>query len=144
MILYISIWFTSTTSLNDITYSLEKLLSPLKIFKVDIHSLAFVIALSLRFIPVILGTSDKILKSQASRGADYYNTSIKNKLLIMKSLIIPVFVSSLRSADELGDALTVKFYKVGQKRVYTNIKKWGTIDTILCLSYGLVPILLYL
>ena len=56
-------------------------------------------------------------------------------MIITKSLIIPLFVSNVRQADELSDALSVRFYRVGQKRVYANIKKWGILDTILCLSY---------
>lgn len=144
IILFISIWMTSTTSLTEMTYGLEKLFSPLKLFGVNVSSLAFILSLALRFIPMIQEKANKILKSQASRGVDYYTSSIPGKIIIMKSIIIPLFVTSLRTSDELGDALTVKFYKIGQKRVYTKIKKWSILDSILLLSYGLVLIIIYL
>lgn len=142
IIVFISVWLTSTTSLIEMTYGLEKLFSPLKIFRINISALSFTIALALRFIPTILEKADKILKSQASRGVDYYHSSIPKKMVIIKSIIIPLFVTSLRTSDELSDALTIKFYKIGQKRVYTKIKKWGILDSILFLSYGLMLICL--
>lgn len=141
-ILWTSIWLTVVTSPRELTFGLEKLLFPLKIFKINISSLAFIITLGLRFIPTILETSEKILKSQASRGVDYNNSSFKEKIIIIKSILIPLFVISIKKSDQLADALAVKSYKVGAKRTYLNISRWNIIDTLFLLEYMILFILI--
>lgn len=141
-ILITSIWLTLVTSSSELTYGIKKILMPLKLFKIDISSLAFTISLGIRFIPTIIDSANKILKSQASRGVDYNNSSFKDKFVIIKSILIPLFVISIRKSDELANTMTVRLYKVGSKRTYLNINKWDITDTLFLMEYLLLFILI--
>jgi energy-coupling factor transport system permease protein len=107
--------FLMTTTLNDITYSLEKLFSPLKLIGVKVNRMALSISLALRFIPSLYEEANKILKSQASRGLDYRH-GIKNKIVSLTSLIFPLFNISLKKADDLSDIMHVRLYDIDKKR----------------------------
>lgn len=141
-ILWTSIWLTFVTNSRELTYGIERILSPLKLIKIDVSTFAFIISLSIRFIPTTLETTDKILKSQASRGVDYNNSSLKQKFIIIKSILVPLFVISIKKSDELADAITTKSYKVGSKRTYLNIDGWEFIDTLFLIEYMVLFILI--
>ena len=128
MVLATSI-LTATTTPVDMTHGLTLFLKPLSWFSIPVESLAFSLSLALRFIPVIVIQGDKILKSQASRGMDYTHTSLKGKLLAIKSMIIPMFVLSLRRSDQLADAMEVRLYQPQKKRNSYRVNKWGGFDT---------------
>jgi ABC-type cobalt transport system, permease component CbiQ and related transporters len=141
-VLMVSVWLTLVTSPRELTYGIERILSFLKIFKIDVSALAFTISLGLRFIPTILDSSSKILKSQASRGVDYNHGTLKEKFIIVKSILVPLFVISIRKSDELASAMTVKSYKVGAKRTYLNIDNWNITDTLFLIEYMILFILI--
>lgn len=134
-ILLTSIWLTLVTSPRELTYGIEKILMPFKVFNINISSLAFTISLGFRFIPTIIDSANKVLKSQASRGVDYNNSSFKDKFIIIKSILVPLFVISIRKSDELADAMTVRSYKVGANRTYLNISKWNMTDTLFFIEF---------
>lgn len=112
-VLYSSI-FIMTTTLNDVTYSLRMLFSPLS-FILPVNKIALSISLAINFIPSIFEHSNKIIKSQASRGIDY-NYSLKNKVMSLKSLVIPLFNISFKKADDLSDIMELRLYDVNQRR----------------------------
>ena len=134
VVLYTSI-LTLTTPPTEITYGLEKLFSPLKIIGIPVNKMALSISLALRFIPTIIDQGNKIIKSQASRGIDYYNSNLKGKILSIKSLIIPMFVLSIRKADDLADSMEVRLYNVNNKRINFRQNKWRFYDTFLVLMH---------
>lgn len=134
IVLYTSI-LTLTTPPTEITYGLEKIFSPLKLIGIPVNKMALSLSLALRFIPTIMDTADKILKSQASRGIDYYNSNIKGKFLALRSLLIPMFVITLKKADQLADSMEVRLYNVNSKRTNFRQNRWGFYDTFLVLFH---------
>ena len=134
VVLYTSI-LTLTTPPTEITYGLEKLFLPLKLIGIPVNKMALSISLALRFIPTIIDQGNKIIKSQASRGIDYYNSNLKGKILAIKSLIIPMFVLSIKKADDLADSMEVRLYNVNSKRINFRQNKWYFYDTFLVLMH---------
>ena len=137
VVLYTSI-LTMTTPPTEITYGLELFLAPFKLIGLPVNKIALSISLALRFIPTIIDQGNKILKSQASRGIDYYNSSIKGKFMAIKSMIIPMFALTLKKADDLADAMTVRLYNVNAKRTNFRINKWHSFDTYMVIIHILV------
>lgn len=130
LVLYTSI-LTLTTPPTEITYGLEKFLSPFKIFRFPVNRMALTISIALRFIPTIIDEGDKILKSQACRGIDFNTSNIKDKLVAIKSLIIPMFVLTIKRADELAEAMEVRLFSIHKKRTNFRQNSWGFYDTYL-------------
>lgn len=141
IVLYTSI-LTLTTPPTEITYGLELLFSPLKIVRIPVNKIALSISLALRFIPSIIDQANKILKSQASRGIDYYNSSLKGKFLAVKSMIIPMFMITIKKADNLADAMTVRLYSINDKRTNFRINKWYFFDTYMVLVHVTILVLI--
>lgn len=109
MILVVSI-LTSTTSSLELTSALEDILNPLRIFRLPINEWSTTIALAIRFIPSLLDESNKIMKAQASRGLDFSNGNLKDKMHSLTSLIVPLFSIAFRKADELANAMEARNY----------------------------------
>jgi len=137
IVIYTSI-LTLTTPPTEITYGLELFLSPLKIIKIPVNKIALSIALALRFIPTIIDQGNKILKSQASRGIDYYNSNLNGKFMAIKAMIIPMFILTLKRADDLADAMAVRLYNVNSKRTNFRINKWSLFDTLMVLFHLII------
>lgn len=134
IVLYTTI-LTLTTPPGEITYALEVIFSPLKFIKIPVNKIALSLSLALRFIPTIIDQANKILKSQASRGIDYYNSNIKNRMIAVKSLLIPLFKLTLKRADQLADAMEIRLYSVNKKRTNFRMNKWKYFDTFLVLLH---------
>lgn len=130
IVLYTSI-LTLTTPPTEITYGLEKFFSPLKAFRIPVNKMALTISIALRFIPTIIDQANKILKSQASRGIDYYNSNIRGRFIAIKSLIIPMFILTLKKADDLADSMTIRLFSIHNTRTNYRINKWKFYDTFL-------------
>lgn len=101
-----------TTKQSDLIYGLEKLFYPLKAFRINNKKIALILTISIRFIPDILMLSDKIIKSQASRGIDYYNGSFKEKMIALKSMLVPLIVNSFKGSNMLASTMEVRLYDV--------------------------------
>lgn len=143
MVVLYTMNFTMTTRPNDITYSLNVLLSPLKIFKLPINKISFSISLALRFIPTILTQGDKIMKSQASRGVDFYGGNIKTKIISIKSLLLPMFMLTMRKADLLAEVMTIRLYDINSSKYKYHKNKFYYFDYIyLCLNIIIIGIVL--
>ena len=99
---------TLTTTPNSLTDGLEKLMKPLRIFKVPVHEIAMMMSIALRFIPILLEETDKIMKAQIARGADF------EKALI--PLLVPLFISAFRRANDLAMAMEARCYRGGEGR----------------------------
>ena len=107
---------TLTTSPIALTDGIEKLLAPLKIFRFPAHELAMMLTIALRFVPTLMDESDKIRNAQMSRGADFESGNIFKRVKSMIPILIPLFVSSFRKADELAIAMESRCYHGGEGR----------------------------
>lgn len=132
MIIYSSL-LTLTTSSSELIMGLNKLLSPLKIFKIKINEISYVLMLALKFIPLIIDQMNIIIKTLLSKGISLKTS--KHKILILKSIIIPTINSSLRKADLLADTLILKSYDIDKEKTNARYNEWKLKDTIIILIY---------
>lgn len=107
---------TYTTSPIELTNAIEKLLSPLKVFKFPVHELAMMMTIALRFIPTLIEETDKIISAQKARGADFENGSLKERAGAIVPVLVPLFISSFRRAEELALAMECRCYRGGEGR----------------------------
>ncbi|MCT6924300.1 energy-coupling factor transporter transmembrane protein EcfT [Metasolibacillus sp.] len=125
---------TLTTSPISITDGLEVLLNPLKKIKVPVHELALMMSISLRFIPTLMDETDKIMKAQMARGSDLSAGPIKDRLKAVVPLLVPLFVSAFKRAEDLATAMEVRGYRGGEGRTRYRQLKWDYRDTICVIS----------
>jgi energy-coupling factor transport system permease protein len=130
IIIMLTSLLTFTTMTTDINDGLEGILLPLKWMKVPVDVLAMMVSLTLRYIPTLLIETDKIMKAQASRGVDFKEASLKEKVTQVISLLIPVFVISFKRAEDLANAMEVRGYVIGQKRTKIDVLKIKYTDFI--------------
>ncbi|MCQ2532840.1 MAG: energy-coupling factor transporter transmembrane protein EcfT [Saccharofermentans sp.] len=128
LVLITSTMLTLSTTPLKISDALEKLLSPLKVIKVPVHEMAMMMSIALRFIPTLLDETDKIMKAQQSRGADYDTGSIINRLKGYVTVLIPLFISSFKRAEELAVAMDARCYRGGDGRTKLNPLKITSFD----------------
>ena len=107
---------TLTTTPNNLTDGLESLLGPLKKIKVPVHEISMMMSIALRFIPILLEETDKIMKAQIARGADFESGNIIKKAKSLIPLLVPLFISAFRRANDLAMAMEARCYKGGEGR----------------------------
>lgn len=107
---------TLTTSPIMLTSAIEKLLSPLKVFKFPAHEIAMMMTIALRFIPTLLEETEKLMKAQSARGTDFMSGGILQKIKAMVPILVPLFINSLKRADELALAMECRCYRGGDNR----------------------------
>lgn len=135
LIISFSSLLTFTTKPTDLTLAIERVLSPLKIIKIPVSELALMISIALRFIPTLLEETQKILKAQTSRGADFTEGNIKEKVIQIISLLIPMFIISFKRAEDLANAMEARGYVPGRKRTSFKVLKWTLLDTLYVFSF---------
>ncbi len=118
---------TSTTELND---GLESVLKPLKYIGIPVSVFSMMLSLTLRSIPTLLEETDKIMKAQASRGVDFKESKLVEKIVQIISLLIPIFVVSFKRSLDLSNAMEVRGYILGAPRTKLISYQWNTKDTI--------------
>lgn len=121
---------TYTTAPMQLTDGLESLLGPLKKIKVPVHELAMMMSIALRFIPTLIEETDKIMNAQKARGADFETGGLLHKAKAMLPLLIPLFISAFRRADELATAMESRCYSGGEGRTKMNPLKYSAIDAV--------------
>lgn len=107
---------TLTTTPNNLTDGMEKGLKPLKIFHVPVHEVAMIMSIALRFIPILMEETDKIMKAQMARGADFDSGSLINRAKALVPLLVPLFISAFRRANDLAMAMEARCYRGGDGR----------------------------
>lgn len=107
---------TLTTTPNNLTDGMEKMLRPLKVFKVPVHEVAMMMSIALRFIPILLEETDKIMKAQIARGADFESGNIFKRAKALVPLLVPLFISAFRRANDLAMAMEARCYRGGDGR----------------------------
>ena len=107
---------TFTTTPNALTDGIERLLWPLRKIKIPVHEIAMMMSIALRFIPILLEETDKIMKAQTARGADLESGNIVQKAKAMIPILVPLFVSAFRRATDLAMAMEARCYRGGEGR----------------------------
>lgn len=107
---------TLTTTPNNLTDGLEKLLGPLKVIRIPVHEIAMMMSIALRFIPILLEETDKIMKAQIARGADFESGNLIKRVKSMVPLLVPLFISAFRRANDLATAMEARCYRGGDHR----------------------------
>ncbi len=128
---------TYTTSPIMLTDGLENLLNPLKKIKVPVHELAMMMSIALRFIPTLIEETDKIMSAQRARGADFDTGNLIQKAKALIPLLVPLFVSAFRRADELAVAMECRCYHGGEGRTRLRELRYTSRD-VLTLIFGVV------
>ncbi|MDD7363059.1 MAG: energy-coupling factor transporter transmembrane component T [Peptoniphilus sp.] len=111
---------TLTTSPIALTEGIEKLLSPLKVVGFPAHAIAMMITIALRFIPTLVDETDKIMKAQMARGADFESGNVMNRAKNLVPLLVPLILNALRRAEELATAMESRCYRGGEHRTKLN------------------------
>lgn len=119
---------TLTTTPNQLTDALERLMNPLNKIHVPVHEIAMMMSIALRFIPILLEETDKIMKAQIARGADFENGNLIKKVKNMVPLLVPLFVSAFRRANDLALAMEARCYHGGTGRTQMKPLRYGGKD----------------
>ncbi len=126
---------TLTTSPIDLTDAIERLLKPLERIRVPAHEIAMMMTIALRFIPILLEETDKIMKAQMARGADFETGGLIKKARSLVPLLVPLFISAFRRADDLALAMEARCYRGGEGRTRMKQLRYKNIDW---LTYGMI------
>ena len=126
---------TLTTTPNHLTDGLESLLNPLKKFKVPVHEVSMMMSIALRFIPILLEETDKIMKAQIARGADFENGSLIQRAKAMVPLLVPLFIAAFRRANDLAMAMEARCYHGGEGRTKMKPLRYVSRDRV---AYAIV------
>ena len=135
---------TYTTSPTSITDGMESLLKPLTYFKIDVHSLAMIMTIALRFIPTLIDEVDKITSAQKSRGSSIDSGGIIKKTKALVPIIIPLFVSAFKRAEELAYAMQSRCYRGGEGRTKMKTMHFTNKDYVSFLSMFLMYLIVIL
>jgi energy-coupling factor transport system permease protein len=143
LILITSILTLTTTPIS-ITDGMEELLHPLKKWKVPVHELALMMSIALRFIPTLMEETDKIMKAQMARGIDFSTGPFKERIKAVVPLLVPLFVSAFKRAEELATAMEARGYQGGEGRTKYRQLSWGVADSLLMVALVILTGLLVL
>lgn len=128
LLMVVTSLMTLTTSPIALTDGMEKLLNPFRRIGVPAHELAMMMTIALRFIPTLLEETDKIMKAQMARGADFESGNIMARARSLVPLLVPLFVSAFRRADELATAMEARCYRGGEKRTRMKELRLTSLD----------------
>jgi energy-coupling factor transport system permease protein len=128
VLIIISTILTLTTKPTDLNNGLEWLLKPFELVGIKTSILAMMISIAMRFIPTLFNETNKILRAQASRGVDFREGNVKEKIIQIVSLLIPMFVMAFKRAEDLADAMEARGYIPGAKRTKLALMKFGFCD----------------
>ncbi|AOH52894.1 cobalt ECF transporter T component CbiQ [Peribacillus muralis] len=144
LLILVTSLLTLTTTPISITDGMEELLGPLKRWKMPVHELALMMSIALRFIPTLMEETEKIMKAQTARGVDFSSGPIKERVKSIVPLLVPLFVSSFKRAEELATAMESRGYRGGEGRTKYRQLEWKTSDSLMMVSLGLLTVMLVL
>jgi energy-coupling factor transport system permease protein len=130
---------TLTTTPNQLTDGMEKMLSPLNKINVPVHEIAMMMSIALRFIPILSEETDKIMKAQLARGADFETGNLIKRVKAMVPILVPLFISAFRRANDLAMAMEARCYRGGENRTKMKPLKYAKVDYV---AYCIVVIYL--
>ena len=129
---------TYTTSPIALTDGLETLLGPLKKIRVPVHELAMIMSIALRFIPTLIVETDKIMSAQKARGADFESGNLLQRARALVPILVPLFISAFRRADELAVAMECRCYHGDAGRTKLHVLHYQMRDYLVLLAYGAI------
>ena len=130
---------TLITTRNDLTDGLESIMGPLRKIKVPVHEIAMMMSIALRFIPILMEETDRIMKAQKARGADFETGSLIKKAKAMIPILVPLFISAFRRANDLAMAMEARCYRGGDGRTKMKPLRYERRDHI---AYGILIVYL--
>lgn len=128
MLITATFLLTYTTSPIALTDGLESLLGPLKVIKVPVHELSMMMCIALRFIPTLIEETDKIMSAQKARGADFESGKLTQRVKALVPILVPLFISAFRRADELATAMECRCYHGGEGRTKMKLLRYKRGD----------------
>ena len=136
---------TYTTSPIALTDAMENLLGPLKKLKLPVHELAMMMSIALRFIPTLIEETDKIMSAQKARGADFETGNIFQRAKALVPILVPLFISAFRRADELATAMECRCYHGGEGRTALRVLRfrradWLSLALFVVLTAGVITL----
>ncbi|MBQ3231204.1 MAG: energy-coupling factor transporter transmembrane protein EcfT [Clostridia bacterium] len=143
MVLGSGILISFTTSPLELTDAIERLLKPLKAVKVPVHEFAMMMSIALRFIPTLIEETNKIISAQKARCADFESGNIIKRLKALVPILIPLFVSAIRRAEELADAMECRCYRGGEGRTKLKVMKTRPTDFVFLASVTLFTVAIF-
>ncbi|MEK5440273.1 MULTISPECIES: energy-coupling factor transporter transmembrane component T family protein [unclassified Fredinandcohnia] len=135
---------TLTSTPIEITDGMESLLAPFKKIGLPTHELALMMSISLRFIPTLMQETEKIMKAQAARGVEFTSGPIKDRMKAVVPLLIPLFISSFKRAEELAIAMEARGYRGGEGRTKLRVLQWRGLDTLMLVLLFAMAVVLFL
>ena len=143
LILGTGIFLTYTTTPIALTDAIESLLSPLRVFRLPVHEFAMMMTIALRFIPLLADETGKIMNAQRARGVDFSHGSLVQRAKALVPILIPLFVSSFRRAEELATAMECRCYRGGEGRTkmtvpHLHARDFVAVTLMICFGVGLV------
>ena len=134
---------TYTTSPIALTDGLESLLAPLKKLRFPVHELAMMMSIALRFIPTLIEETDKIMSAQKARGADFETGNVFQRAKALVPILVPLFISAFRRADELATAMECRCYHGGEGRTALRVlhyqkADWLSLAAFVALTAGVI------
>jgi energy-coupling factor transport system permease protein len=135
---------TLTSTPIEITDGMESLLAPFKKIGLPTHELALMMSISLRFIPTLMQETEKIMKAQAARGVEFTSGPIKDRMKAVVPLLIPLFISSFKRAEELAIAMEARGYRGGEGRTKLRVLQWRGLDTLMLVLLFAMAMVLFL
>lgn len=130
LIMVTSIFLTYTTSPITLTDAIEELLAPLKLLHIPVHDFAMMMTIALRFIPTLIEETDKIMNAQKARGADFANGSLVKRAKALVPVLIPLFVSAFKRAEDLAVAMECRCYRGGKGRTKLHKLQYHARDIV--------------
>ena len=128
MLISATFLLTYTTSPISLTDGLESLMKSLKVIKVPVHELSMMMCIALRFIPTLIEETDKIMSAQKARGADFESGNLMEKAKALIPILVPLFISAFRRADELATAMECRCYQGGEGRTKMKLLRYSLWD----------------
>jgi len=128
MLITATFLLTYTTSPIALTDGLESLLGPLKILRLPVHELSMMMCIALRFIPTLIEETDKIMSAQKARGADFESGKLMERVRALVPILVPLFISAFRRADELATAMECRCYQGGDGRTKMKLLRYKLCD----------------
>ena len=135
MVIGTSLFLTYTTSPIALTDAIERLLYPLAKLHVPVHTFAMMMTIALRFIPTIVDETDKIMSAQKARGADFETGNIFQRAKALVPILVPLFISAFRRADELATAMECRCYHGGEGRTALRVLRYKTADWLVLTAF---------
>lgn len=129
---------TYTTSPIALTDGLERLLSPLKIVRFPVHDFSMMMSIAIRFIPTLIDETQKIINAQKARGADFESGKLVQRVKALVPILVPMFISAFRRADDLALAMECRCYNGGKGRTKMNVSKMGVGDLLAFLYFAVL------